>query len=157
MGKKIHSRVGSLFWLAIGVYVAGHSYQLGLGRLRHPGPGCIFFMAALLLIILSAVDLAGTLIGKRERERDKMDLLLWSGFRWQKVLLTLGGLSAYTYFFNFAGFSLSTFLLMIFLYKGIEPTRWWIAIGSSLMTTVLSYVIFEVWLEVPFPKGFVGF
>ena len=71
MGKKIHSRVGSLFWLAIGVYVAIHSYQLGLGHLNHPGPGFIFFLAALLLTILAAVDLAGTFIGKTRRKKTK--------------------------------------------------------------------------------------
>ena len=33
---------------------------------------------------------------------------------------------------------------MVFLYKVIEPTQWWIAIGSSLITIVLSYAIFKL-------------
>lgn len=156
MWEKMHYRVGCISWAMVGVYVAIHSYQLGLGHLNHPGPGFIFFLAALLLTILAAVDLAGTFIGKTKTEKDKMCTPIWSGFRWQKVLLVLGGLSAYVYFFNFVGFFLSTFLLMVFLYKGIEPTKWWIAIGSSLITILLAYAIFN-WLEVPFPKGFLGF
>jgi hypothetical protein len=152
---KMHYRVGSIFWLMIGGYVASYAYQLGLGHFRQPGPGFIFFLAALLLIILGAIDLAGTFVGKPKT--DKEERPIWVGLQWQRVLLVLGGLLAYVYFFNVAGFLLSTFLLMVFLFKGVEPTKWWIAIVSSLITILISYGIFEVWLSVPFPKGFLGF
>jgi hypothetical protein len=150
-------RVSSIFWLLIGVYIAFHAYQLGLGRFRTPGPGLIFFLAALFLIILSAIDLAKNFIGKSQKGKDTKDHPAWVELRWQKVLLVLGGLSAYVYFFNIAGFIFSTFLLMIFLFKGVEPTKWWVAIVSSLITTFFSYCIFEIWLEVPVRKGFLGF
>jgi putative tricarboxylic transport membrane protein len=154
---KTHDRVGSIFWLMMGIYIAIHSYRLGLGHLHQPGPGFIFFLTALLLIILSAIELARTFIGKPKTYKEKKEVPIWIGLRWQKILLVLGGASAYVYFFNVAGFFLSTFLLMVFLFKGVEPTKWWIAIVSSLITTVLSYGIFKVWLEVPFPAGFLRF
>lgn len=59
-----HYRIGSLFWLLIGVYTAVSAYQLGLGSFRQPGPGFIFFLAASLLVILSVIDWGGTCIGR---------------------------------------------------------------------------------------------
>lgn len=154
---KIHYRVGSIFWITIGVYTTIHAYLLGLGSMRHPGRGFVFFLAALILVILGAIDLAGTFIRKPKTAKDEYEGPIWQGVQWQRVLLVLGGLSAYTYLLNLGGFLLSNFLLMVFLFKGVEPTRWWIAIASSLITVLLSFAVFKVWLGVEFPTGFLGF
>jgi hypothetical protein len=153
----VHRRVGSVFWMAIGVYTAIQGYRLGLGRLSHPDRGFVFFLAALVLIIFGAIDLAGTFVKKPKLAKGAGENPLWRGFQWQRVLLVLGGLSAYTYFLNLGGFWLCTFLLMVFLFKGVESTKWWIAIASSLITTLLSFAVFKVWLGVEFPKGFLGY
>lgn len=157
MGAKTDYRLGSLFWLVIGTYIAIHAYILGLGRVNQPGPGLIFFLAALVLIVLSAVDLAGTFVGRFQKDADIQKSPLWAGLRWRKIILVLSGLWAYALFFDLLGFILSTFLLMVFLYKAVEPTKWWIAIGGGLVTVILSYFIFSVWLQVPFPRGGLGF
>jgi len=88
---------------------------------------------------------------------DKKEKPIWVGVRWQKVLLVLAGLSLYTYLFNYLGFLTATFLLMVFLFKAVEPTKWWISIVGSLTTILISYGIFQLWLKVPFPQGFLGF
>jgi putative tricarboxylic transport membrane protein len=154
---KAHYGIESVFWLIIGVYTAVRAYRLGLGKLRDPGPGFIFFLAALLLVILSTIDLGMTFIRKLKIDKDKRDEPIWSGVRWQKVLLVLGGLSIYIYVLNFLGFLLSAFILMVFLFKSVEPTKWWIAIVCSLGTILFSYGIFQLWLKVPFPTGVLGF
>ncbi len=154
---KRQVRFGSIFWILIGGYVAIHGYWLGLGHLHSPGPGFIFFLAAMVLVVLSVVDLLGTLIGKGSTSPEEEKTPAWSGVRWQKILLVLIIVSAYVYFLNRAGFLLSTFFLMFFLFKAIEPTPWWIAILSSIVTTTLSYAIFSRWLGVPFPGGILGF
>ena len=153
----IHHRVGSIFWLIIGVYTSISAYRLGLGSFRQPGPGFIFFLAALFLLVLSAIDLGSTFIGKPKADKDRKDEPIWLGVRWPKVLMVLVGLSVYIYVFNFLGFLLSTFLLMVFLFKAVEPTKWWVSIMSSLITILIAYGIFNLWLKVPFPQGFLGF
>lgn len=152
---KSHQQVASLFWLIIGVYVAITAYHLGLGHFHKPGPGFIFFWTALLLVILSAIDLASALTDKSQK--DEKETPLWSGMQWSKVLSVLVGLSIYVYFFNILGFLLSTFLLMIFLFKGVEPTRWWVAIVGSLIAILITSSVFQLWLKVPFPTGIFGF
>ena len=152
---KAHHWAPSIFWILIGIYVVIHAYHLGLGRFRHPGPGFIFFLAAWLLIILGVVDLAGTLVGKSEK--DKEGKSLWSDIRWPKILLVLIVLSSYAYFLSILGFFLSTFLVMVFLFKAVEPMKWWMAIMGSCITTGVAIGIFELLLDVPFPKSFLGF
>ncbi len=154
---KAQSRFASIFWALIGIYVAIHGYWLGLGHLHSPGPGFIFFLAAVLLIVLSASELLISFIGTAAMGEEKREAPVWSGVRWQKILLVLVAVSAYVSLLNRAGFLLSTFLLMLFLFKVVEPTRWWVAIFSSIVTTTLSYAIFKMWLGVPFPGGPLGF
>jgi heme A synthase len=154
---RTHHRVGSIFWLVIGIYIAISAYRLGLGSFRQPGPGFIFFLMALLLIILSAIDLGTTFSGKSKSEKEKPEAPLWKGARWPKVLIVLIGISIYNYVFNFLGFLLSTFLLMIFLFKAVEPTKWWVSVLASIITILLSFGIFNLWLKVPFPIGVLGF
>lgn len=154
---EIHHRVGSIFWLIIGIYFALSAFYLGLGSLRQPGPGFVFFLASLLLISLSTIDLAGTFIGKPKTDRDEKHETIWMGTRWSKVLLVVIGILLYTCVFNFLGFLLSTFLLMVLLFKAVDPTKWFFAILGSLITISIAYCIFKLWLDVPFPTGVLGF
>jgi putative tricarboxylic transport membrane protein len=153
---KIHCLVGSIFWLMIGISTAIHAYQLGFGHFRNPGPGFIFFLASLILIIFSAIDLALTFVRQSRIGNDGNGYGIWSTVHWRKVLLALGGLSVYAYLLNVMGFLLSTFLLMVLLFKGIEPTKWWVAITSSIIATTSSYAIFTL-MKVALPTGWLGF
>lgn len=157
MRIRTHERVSSIFWVMIGIYVAIHAYKLGLGSFRRPGSGFIFFLAALFLTILSAIDLAETYNRKTKTSKAKDEHPIWRGRQWQKIILVLCVLLAYVFFLNIAGFWVSTFLLMVFLFKGVEPTKWWVAIVSSLITVLCSYVIFKGMLDVQFRKGFIRF
>lgn len=155
--EKKHYRIGSIFWLAFGIYTAISAYQLGFGSFRRPGHGFIFLLASLFLIILSAIDLGWTLIANPKTNEGKKEEPLWLGVRWGKILLVLIAIVVYIYVLNFLGFFLSTFLLMIFLFKAVEPTKWWIAVVSSVITIAIVYVVFNLLLQVPFPIGFLGF
>lgn len=152
---KIHPLLGSVFWLLVAVYVAVSAYQLGLGDLNKPGPGSVFFLAALLLAIFGVIDLVATFV--RESKEDTENRPIWSSLQWKKILLFIVFISTYIYFLNLLGFIVSTFLLMTVLFKIVESMKWWIAVFASSITTFISYVIFKVWLMVPFPSGFLGF
>jgi hypothetical protein len=154
---KVHERAAAIFWLLAGGFVAVHAYQLGLGHLYQPGPGFIFFLAACLLIVLSGFNVMQSFARKAgSRNEEKRAPSVWSGVRWKKIVLVLAGISLYVYLFNLTGFALSTFLLMVFLFKAIEPTRWWVAVFSGALTTLAAYAIFKVWLGVPFTTGVFG-
>ncbi len=143
----------AVVWTLIGLFTSIHAYRLGVGHLHQPGPGFIFLLSGIGLTILGIVNLLITMREQPGGERTP----LWRGLRWHKVLLVLAVLASFGYFLNIAGFLLSTFLLMLFLFKGVEPTRWWVAFGSSAITVLLSYFVFVKWLEVPFPMTVFGF
>ena len=147
--------MGSLFWILIGAGVAFHSWRLGLGRLHQPGPGFVFFVTALLLIILGSIDLAVSRRRKSGPEQTEEGIRL--GPRWKKVVLVLAALSIYGYFFEIVGFYPSTFILMVFLFRAVDPTKWVTAIVASGITIAISYGVFEMWLQVPFPRGILEF
>ncbi len=152
---KTHQQFASLFWLAIGVYVTVTAYRLGLGHVQKPGPGFIFFWTALLLVILSIIDLIASL---RARSASySKEGTIWAGKRWPKVVLVFSGLVVYTYVFNLLGFLFSSFLLMIFLFKGVEPMKWWASVLGSIVAMFIVYAVFQLWLKVPFPAGVLGF
>ena len=150
----MHSRAASIFWFLVGLYTMVGGIQLGVGSPRQPGPGFIFLLAAALLVFLSLIDL-GVTFSQKARSRQGGELL-WSGFRWQKVLLVLLGISAYVFLFNILGFFVGSLLLMVFLFKAVEPTRWRTALIGSLSTILVAYAIFKIWLKVPFPTGILG-
>ena len=79
--------------------------------------------------------------------------LLWLQAHWEKVIYMLLALFLYAYAISFLGFILSTFFLLVFLFKAIEPQRWFIAIGAAVLSTAAAYLIFRIWLGSPLPKG----
>lgn len=142
------------FWLLIGLSVFLRAPRLGLGKIHEPGPGFIFFLAGGLLTLLSAIQLTGALL-MRSNEKQQFKQV-WSGLKWQRILLVLAALSLWTYFFDVLGFSIATLLLLIVLFRAVDPTKWWVAIITALITVAVSYLFFNVWLKVPFPRGIIG-
>ncbi len=153
MGSLTQHLAAGLFWTVLGLFTSLHAYRLGVGQLQQPGPGFIFLLSGIGLTVLGVVNLFITI----KEQAGSEGTPLWRGLKWYKVLLVLVVLTLFGYLLNIAGFLLSTFLLMLFLFKGVEPTRWWVAFGSSVVTVLLSYLIFVKWLEVPFPMKVFGF
>ena len=150
---KGYSRIGILFWFVIGIYVLISSLKLGLGDIHHPGPGFIFFCAASLLIVFNVIDLVVKLKVSVVNGQPQVDSV-WQGVHWRKVLIVLCGLASYVFLLNFLGFLLSTFVLILFLLKSVEPVGWIKAVVLSLIITMVSYAIFSIWLKVPFPEAY---
>ena len=51
---------------------------------------------------------------------------------------------------------LITFLFMASLIRFVDPQPWKRVIGWALVGSVGSYLIFEVWMKLRLPKGFLG-
>jgi uncharacterized membrane protein YbhN (UPF0104 family) len=79
----------------------------------------------------------------------------WKEIRWGMGLKYISALFAYALVFNPLGFVVSTFILLLFLFKGLDRSSWtWkTTIMSSTIIVVLCYLIFEVALEAELPPG----
>ena len=141
--------------ILVGFYVTAGAVRLGVGSVNKPGAGFIFFWLALILAGLAAIDLVITIIGTKRNSAIRKPL--WKGFRWGKVILVLAGVSVYAFVLDILGFILSTFLVLFFLFKAVEPVKWRDAIIGSVLTIAVVYAVFGIWLKVPFPTGIFGF
>ena len=149
-----YDRLSSLFWFIIGLYVCLHSYSLGVGKPSSPGQGFIFFLAGAALSVLSIFNFLRTF--SQKPSQTIITEPLWSGLKWERILLVLIGTAAYLFIFNLLGFFLSTFLFMILLFRIVESTRWSVAIVTALITVSITYLVFAQFLKIPFPRGFIG-
>jgi hypothetical protein len=69
------------------------------------------------------------------------------------VALVLVALAAYAWALPRAGFLVTTAAVMLVLFKGIEPQRWWVAVAGAVLSAVVAFVVFKVWLGAQLPAG----
>ena len=144
-----HDKISSLFWFLFGSFILLYSvHHLDLGSLKEPGPG--FF----LVISGAGVCLTSIMIFTRAAlSKEKEVFKIFSGIIWFKPALILVIIFSYIYFFEKLGFLLDTFLLMVLLFKCVEPQSWRIAILYSFLTVLITWLIFGYWFEIQFPVG----
>ena len=142
----------SIFWLAVSVIVSVASYRLGVGSVSAPGSGFTPFGAAVLLGILSIV----CFLQAMAREKSAEIQPLFRGTLWHRVVLVFVALLGYAQIVPFAGYSLTTFLLMGFLFWIAGQKKAWKVALYSFATTALSYYVFSKWLNLQFPMGPLG-
>lgn len=143
----------SIFWLVVALIVAVASFRLGLGTFSAPGSGFTPFGASVLLGILSLV----CFLQARGREKSAEVQPLFRGKLWPRVILVFVALVAYAQLIPFGGYSMTTFLLMAFLFRIAGQKKAWKVALYSLATTALSYYVFSKWLNLQFPLGPLGF
>jgi putative tricarboxylic transport membrane protein len=145
---------GGVVLLIISVFICWGSIQMPYGSIHYPGAG---FFPLWLGVILGAMSAGLILKATKQKQGAKMirDLLAEKIY-WRKALFVLIALIAYAYLLDLLGFLIVTFLFMAFLFWFIEPQPWKSIIGWALVGCVGSYLIFEVWLKLRLPKGFLG-
>lgn len=123
-----------------------------MGSWRDPGAGFFPFGTGLILAGLSVVNYL-----KARRSPDDEKKAWYLEERWSKVILVVAGLLVYTVLLGVLGFIISTFFFMVFLLRVIEPQKWMVVLGGSVLSASLLYVLFEYWLKAQLPKGTWGF
>lgn len=142
----------NLFWLALAGFAAAEAWRLKVGGLNTPGPGFLPFYAAILLGTLSLVSLVQDL-----REMSGPASELWGGVRWVRWAVMVAALFIYVAVLEWLGFMAATFLLMLVLFRLLEPYRWTTVVLFSLFTMASAYVFFVVLLDGRLPVGVLGF
>jgi len=137
--------------LLIGVFFIIESLRLGLGGFHRPGVGFLSFYSGLILSCVALGSLFKTfLTAKREDEK-------LFGRSVLNVATMFMALVAYILLFRVLGYLISTFLLLIILFKAGGFRRWIFALVASLLVVSATYVVFSSWLNMRFPKSFLGF
>jgi putative tricarboxylic transport membrane protein len=149
--RKAHI-IANFFWLALSAAVCIESIRLKIGSFHAPGPAFLPFFAGLLLGILSFISLVQSL-----KEKEEEGTRIWGDVSPLKLILMLIVLFLYTALLKTMGFLIGTFLLLIFLFRVVEPLRWRTVLIASLLTIGTAYLLFGILLESQLPKGILGF
>jgi putative tricarboxylic transport membrane protein len=142
----------NIFWLVLSTAVCAESWRLHVGGVHAPGPGFLPFYTAILLGLLALISLLQTL-----KESKGPASEIWGGIQFGKLAILLGTLFLYVFLLDRLGFLLGTFLLLLVLFRIIEPYGWKTVLVSSLLTIAGTYFFFVILLESRLPRGFFGF
>ena len=140
--------------ILLGVATGIESVRLGIGSSMLPGPGFLPLGASLVLVFLALAILVRAWLAAADATAEK----LWPpADKLAMVAAVLISLAIYALVWNTLGFSLSTCLLLAFLLRFVGKQQWMTVIAGTLITTVVSYLLFGVFLKVELPAGVIGF
>ncbi len=144
--------LANLFWVALAVPAAIEAWRLNVGDLHRPGPGFLPFYAAALLGILALVSLVQDL-----KSMSGPASSIWGGVRWGRWAIMILALFTYVAVLERLGFFLATFVLMLVLFRLLEPYRLTTVLLFSILTMASAYFFFVYLLESRLPLGIFGF
>lgn len=151
--KKADQWSGFAF-LIIAALICLGAAKLPYGTIHSPGPG---FFPLWIGILLGAMSIGLILKTTRQTEKAKtIRDLVSEKIRWVKVLFVIISLILYGALIDYIGFLVITFIFMAFLLRIVDPQPWKKVIGWALVGSIGCYFIFEVWIKLRLPKGFLG-
>ena len=140
-----------LFLIFIGISFMIMSYRLGIGDLRQPESGFFPFWIAFFIFVMSFGLLAKSFIkktfkGQDDRLADRINL--------KTIFLVLPALVVYGVVLDTLGFTISTFLFMVYTVGILGKKRWCVTLLIAFSSTLCVHLIFVQWLRCQFPLGF---
>ena len=149
---KRYQIISAGFLLFFGVIICWEARKLDMGRIVRPGPGFFPFWLGFSLILVAVA-----LIVHHRRNNPKEPVqALWKGRQWNKIVYLLGALLLYAFFLEFLGYLIATFFLMFFLFRSVEKQKWSVAIFGSIISSLITFLLFKVWLQVQLQMGLWG-
>lgn len=142
-------KITLIFWLFLSLFICIESLRLGLGSLRAPGPGFLTFGVSLFIILFVCL----LFLKKTGRKFAGNVAPLFKGKKIREVVYAFIALVGYALLLNRLGFFFCTLLFTGFCLKIIIPQSWRVVLGTSIIVALFSYLIFDVWLNLQFPKG----
>ncbi len=150
------SRVYLVAWailLLFGGYVIYESLQLSYsGTDFGPGPGFFSFWLGVLVVVLSAVEIARTF--RHVREPVPPDFFP-TGAGVRRILALIGAMAAALLLMPTLGYSLTVLAFCIFLLRVLTSQPWWVTLLIAGAGSFGTFHVFRV-LQVFLPVGVLG-
>ena len=140
---------------ALGLFFVVAGQDLGLGRVSDPGSGFLIFWVGVILIGLSSGIVAVAWKSDREGEGGTLGAI-WAGANWRKVGYVVLVLAVYTWALPTLGFLLATVLLLLVLFRTVEPQSWTTSVVGSAAATLAAWLLFVKALGTQLPTGLWG-
>jgi hypothetical protein len=141
---------GAMF-IALGLGFAWQATSYQMGTAARMGPGYFPFWLGIVLALLGAIVLMGSLMPKAtETHVDRFD--------WRVVFLVIGSVVLYGVVLKFLGVYLSVFLLVVVSSLASHEFNWKVAVANGIFLVVFVYLAFIKGLGLIFPlwPSFIG-
>lgn len=153
VGKQTGMSEG-IFWIVIGGIICILTLQYGLGSFRAPGPGFVAFLSGILIGGVGAVMILSKSISMgRAKGTARGAGLGIPAVSLSRLAYTMMFLIAYAILMDPLGYIVSTFLAMFGLFFHWEKKNWFWSAFFSITVSLVSYLVFEVWLHCQLPRG----
>jgi len=153
MIEKEVKTVEGFVWIGIGVIICILALQFDFGSFHSPGPGFVPVLTGLFISVMGLAMITARAISKHQPgEASGADHPFRIG-SWRRLIYTMGLLLAYIILIEPVGFLLTTFLLMFGLFFDHQKRNQAWSLFFSIVTALMSYLTFEVWLRCQLPRG----
>lgn len=143
-----------LLGTGLGIFLIALSLRLDLGSWNQPGPGFLPLLTGIFLAGLCLVYLVSSTMRRDDDYLRKESP--WPRENREKIIGVLAALCLYTLSISALGYLFATLLLLIYLFRVLEPGKWSVTLLQAVLTVLATYLVFEKWLMVQFPKGILG-
>lgn len=75
---------------------------------------------------------------------------------WKKLISYIVALLAYAFLFDYLGYFMSSLIVLFFVLRFAEGVELVISRAVTFCTLIISYLVFDLLLLVPLPKGILG-
>lgn len=136
-------RLLTLFFLVISIMYAHYAGRLSFGSLAAPKAGFVPMIAGSIAVLLALFLVAKLLLQKHMREAVNIN--------WRKLIFIIIGLLVYILLIKLAGYMMATFIIMLYLFKVTETTRWVMPCLLSTGFAISFYYVFKILLGINLP------
>ncbi len=140
--------------LIFGVIIFIGSMGYPFGKIDNPGAGFIPRIASLILIIISLsimIIAYRKYMGRKGGGAYKTFFSTRDGPK--RIILACAFLLAYRLSFPILGFIPTNFLFFLFVTRSLGNFRWRISFTFSFLSTLMAYLLFQVFLRIQMPPG----
>lgn len=146
--------IGATVLLSFSAAVSYQASRYPFGTLSRIGPGFLPFYLGLVLATLSIIILLKTILRPGEKSPASGSLLTKK--KVLRVVAVFCLMVAYGFLISRLGFLVTTFLFTFTLFKFVESYNWVPSTLGALATSIGNYLLFGLWLQCQFPRGWLG-
>jgi len=154
-GKERDLTMG-IIWILLGLTISIWSATFPFGDLEEPGPAWLPLACGLVLILLGIIMFFQAKILKEKNLAKSTDPLFPHGGAAIRVACILGGMLLYGALLEILGFGLTTFFLILFFMRTIEPQTWRVSVFYALIYGISFLFVFRILLKTSLPSGVLG-
>jgi len=145
----------SLLFLAVGIAICIGAWRLGILEGHVPRAGFMPFLTGVLISGLSLLLLILAIAEPKKEAETKETAEKEGAFR--KIGLAIFTLILPIFLINLLGFPITVLIFLFLMFKLIERQKLASSILSAFLIAAGFYILFQVLLEIPFPRGVFGF